>query len=115
VSLQARATQLLEAFARSDLTTIDRLCADDLLLWGTDEGEAWNGKADVLARFAGAYDLGVRWRGEPVVGDQWLAGLIEFTLPEGESLPARVTMVFRAGLLVHGHYSVVVGRTGDAP
>jgi hypothetical protein len=113
VRLRGRATELLGAFARSDLDTIDRLCSDDVLLWGTDEGEAWQGKGRVLSSFAGAYDLGVCWLQEPTVGEGWVAGLVEFALPGGQRLPARVTMVFEAGLLVHAHYSLV-SRVEDA-
>jgi SnoaL-like domain len=109
VQLRARATGLLEAFARSDLEAIGRLCSDDVLLWGTDDGEAWQGKQQVLSSFAGAYDLEVRWLREPTVGEGWVAGLIEFVLADGERLPSRVTMVFREGLLVHAHYSVALG------
>jgi hypothetical protein len=99
----------LVAFARSDLETIDRLCGDDILLWGTDEGENWRDKGQVLSSFAGAFDLGVRWLEEPVVGKQWVAGRVEFTLPSGERLTARVSMVFHEGLLAHAHYSVPLG------
>ena len=105
------ADQLLHAFARSDLATIDRLCADDVLLWGTDAGEVWCGKAAVLSAFEGTFALGVGWVGEPVTGDDWLAGEVEFAV-DGASVGARVTMVFRDGSLVHAHYStpdVVVG------
>jgi ketosteroid isomerase-like protein len=101
-----RATAVLHAFARSDVEAIDRLCADDVLLWGTDTGEAWRGKTNVLAAFAGTYDLGVRWLEPPLSGSDWAAGPVEFDLGDGARVEARVTMVFHDGLLVHGHYSV---------
>lgn len=100
------ATAVLHAFARSDVEAIDRLCADDVLLWGTDVDEAWRGKAEVLAAFAGAYDLGVRWLEPPLSGTDWVAGLVEFDPGGGPRIDARVTMVFSEGLLVHAHYSV---------
>lgn len=100
------ASDLLQAFACSDLETIGRLCADDVLLVGTDDGELWRGRDAVLAAFGGAFDLEVGWSGEPVVGDGWLHGDCVFTDARGAETPARVTMVFRDGLLVHGHYSV---------
>ena len=90
-----------------DLAAIDALCADDVLLWGTDEGELWEGKAAVLRSFDGAFDLGVRWAAEPAVRDGWVAGPVEFDV-DGAAVPARVTMVFRDGLLAHAHYSVAV-------
>lgn len=99
------ATALLEAFARSDLGVIDRLCTDDVLLWGTDHGESWSGKAEVLEAFAGTFDLGVRWLEQPRTGDGWVAGLVEFTV-DGTPVEARVTMAFEAGFLAHAHYSV---------
>jgi hypothetical protein len=96
------------AFARSDLEEIDRLCADDIVLWGTDDGEAWQGKEDVLREFADAYDLGVDWIGEPAGDATWVAGHAGFRLGDGSTQRARVTMVFRHGLCVHAHYSVAV-------
>lgn len=99
------ADELLQAFARSDLATIGRLCAEDVLLVGTDRDELWHGRETVLAAFAGAFDLGVRWLTEPIAGDGWLFGICSFTA-DGTETPARVTMIFRDGLLVHAHYSV---------
>jgi hypothetical protein len=106
VSLTERATELLHAFARSDVSTLERLCADNVLVWGTDEGEVWRGKQSVVSGFAGAFDLDVRWLEEPLLGAQWVAGLVEFVLPSGERLAARVTMAFEDELLSHAHYSV---------
>jgi ketosteroid isomerase-like protein len=97
-----RATALLHAFARSDVSAIASLCAEDVVLVGTDAGERWDGREAVVSAFAGAFDLSVEWAGEPVVGDGWLFGDVVF---DGEQR-ARVTMVFRDGLLAHAHYSV---------
>jgi hypothetical protein len=103
-----RATALLHAFARSDVEAIAALCAQDVLLVGTDAGERWDGLGSVVSAFAGAFDLSVDWVGEPTVRDDWLFGDVVFGLPDGERQAARVTMVFREGLLVHAHYSVAV-------
>jgi hypothetical protein len=104
-----QASAVLFAFARSDTVALDRLCADDVLVWGTDVGEVWAGKQEVLKGFAGTYDLGVRWVEPPVEGGSWVAGLVEFDTGDGNSIPARVTMTFRDdGLLGHAHYSVAV-------
>lgn len=103
----AQATALLTAFATSDVDAIARLCAPDLLLWGTDDGEVWRGRDAVVRAFAGVFSLGVGWVGEPVAGEGWVAGDIRFT--EGDRvIPARVTMVFHEGLLAHAHYSVAL-------
>lgn len=104
--MKDRATEVLLAFARSDAEEIARLCADDLLLWGTDEGEEWEGRASVLEAFADAYDLTVRWVGEPRIEGDWVAGHVEFGSADGGLVRARVTMAFRDGGLVHAHYSV---------
>ena len=101
-----RATALLHAFARSDLEAIAALCADDVLLVGTDAGERWDGRSTVVSAFAGAYDHSVEWVGDPTVRDDWLFGDVVFGLPDGGRQSARVTMVFREGLLAHAHYSV---------
>jgi ketosteroid isomerase-like protein len=100
------AGELLRAFARSDLAAIRRLCAEDVLLVGTDEDELWHGRDAVLAAFDGAFDLDVRWDGEPVARDAWLFGACVFTDAGGTETRARVTTVFRDGLLAHAHYSV---------
>ena len=100
------ATELLHAFARSDLATIRRLCAADVVLVGTEQGERWQGRDAVLAAFSGAFDLAVRWTGDPVVADDWLFGTCVFADQSGAEQQARVTMVFRDGLLAHAHYSV---------
>jgi SnoaL-like protein len=100
------ATEILHAFARSDLDAIERLCADDVLVWGTDADEVWYGKQAVLAEFAGAFDFHVRWVDEPVVRGASIAGWAEFDEGDGEPLAVRVTMVFHQGLLTHAHYSI---------
>jgi len=101
-----QATAVLRALARSEIDTLDRLCDDDVFLWGTDVGEVWHGKGAVLSAFRGTYDLGVRWLGEPVSGDGWIAGDVSFEQQGEEPVRARVTMVFVSGLLAHAHYSV---------
>jgi hypothetical protein len=103
-----RATAVLHALARSDVETLDRLCHDDVLVWGTDEDEAWHGKAAVLRAFRGTYDLSVRWLGEPASGGSWVAGVVEFAERGQDPVRSRVTMVFTGDLLVHAHYSVAL-------
>jgi hypothetical protein len=103
----ATATELLRAFAVSDLEAIERLCTDDVLLVGTDADEYWEGLAAVLASFDGTYDLHVEWAGEPLVSDGWVFGRAVFTEEDGSKLPVRVTMIFEGGRLSHAHYSVV--------
>lgn len=100
------ATEVLGAFAQSDVDAIERLCAPDVLVWGTDKGESWQGRQLLVDAFRGVFDLGVRWLGEPEAHDDWVAGEVEFELGDGTLVPARVTMVFRDGLLAHAHYSV---------
>jgi SnoaL-like domain len=107
-----RATAVLHALASSDIGALDRLCRDDVLIWGTDEEEVWQGKTAVLSGFDGAYDLSVRWLGSPASGAGWVAGLVEFGVPDSEPVRARVTMVFTGDLLVHAHYSVALPPSG---
>lgn len=104
--MRESADELLRAFARSDLETIRRLCAEDVLLIGTDRDELWHGRDTVLKAFAGAFDLHVRWLTEPVSGDGWLFGVCAFADEDAAETPARVTMVFHDGLLAHAHYSL---------
>jgi ketosteroid isomerase-like protein len=100
------ADELVRAFASSDLTTIDALCTDDVVVWGTDEGERWSSKLQVLAAFAGAFDLEVRWSTDPIVRDNWLTGELEFASAQGDPTHARVTLIFRGSQLAHAHYSI---------
>jgi hypothetical protein len=103
-----RATAVLHALARSDVDALDHLCHDEVFLWGTDEAEVWHGKAAVLSAFRGTYDLSVRWLGEPVGGDGWIAGEVEFSQPGEDPVRSRVSMVFDGDLLAHAHYSVAL-------
>ena len=100
------ATELLHAFAHSDLEPIERLSAEDVLLVGTDEGELWEGRPELLEAFRGAFDLRVEWAAPPRLGPDWLYGEAIFTERDGTATRVRVTMVFRGGLLAHAHYSV---------
>lgn len=100
------ATRVLHAFARSDLDAVAEFCAPDVVLVGTAADERWEGRDGVLTSFADAFDLDVRWASPPIVRDSWLFADVQFTDGEGATLDARVTMVFRDGLLAHAHYSV---------
>jgi hypothetical protein len=105
--------RLLQAFAHSDLAEIDALCADDIVLVGTEAAELWRDKAAVLETFgAGVYDLSVAWIGTPVVRGQAVVGDARYTTLDGATQDARVTMVFEDGRCVHGHYSVPESATG---
>jgi hypothetical protein len=107
--LVALGTQLLQAFACSDLGALEELCGDHILLFGTDESERWHGKEAVLAAFeGGTYDLAVEWIGAPMIRGQAVVGEARFTTPDGATQDARVTLVFVDGRCVHGHYSVPV-------
>jgi SnoaL-like protein len=103
-----RATAVLRALACSDIEALDRLCHDDVLIWGTDEDEAWHGKAAVVSAFRGTYDLSARWLGHPVSGAGWVAGIVEFGQQGQDPVRSRVTMVFTGELLAHAHYSVAL-------
>lgn len=104
------ASQLLEAFARSDLTVVERLCAEDVVVFGTDVGEVWHDRADLIAALdqMRELDLRVRWIAELTIRPGWVAGQAEFTFEDGSTLPVRVSMVFVDGRAVHAHYSVAL-------
>jgi SnoaL-like domain len=108
MSLIDDATLVLATFARADVDRAQDLCARDLLLYGTDVGELWSDRESFIAALDGMRELGLRarWREDPTVGDRWVAGIADFTLAHGTTLPVRVTLVFAEGKLVHGHYSV---------
>jgi len=116
VSVLETATEVLDVFARSDIERARALCAEELLLFGTDVGEVWHDRESFLEALEAMRELGLsaRWRETPIVADGWVAGEAEFTFPDGRTLPVRVTLVFADGSLVHGHYSLAAD-VADAP
>ena len=104
------ADRVLGAFARSDLGAAEFLCAEDVVVFGTDANEVWHERSALLAALDGMRELGLsaRWLGDPAAGPGWVAGPAEFTLADGSTVPVRVSMVFARGRLVHAHYSVAV-------
>jgi hypothetical protein len=111
--LLALADRLLQAFARSDVGEIEQLCGEHIILVGTDVGELWHGKEAVVAAFeGGTYDLRVAWAARPSIRGQAVVGEARFTLPDGATQDARVTLVFEDGRCVHGHYSTADPATG---
>lgn len=111
MTVRERADTILTAFARSDLEAVERLCTEDVVVFGTDLDEVWHHRGALASALDGMreLDLLVRWLGEPTSGDDWVAGPAEFTLADGSTLAVRVSMVFgRDRRLVHAHYSVPV-------
>ena len=108
MTVHEQGTDVLDAFARSDIERARALCAENILLFGTDVGEVWNDRESFLAALDEMRELGLsaRWRETPTGADNWLAGEAEFTFADGSTLPVRVSLVFANGRLVHGHYSV---------
>jgi SnoaL-like domain len=109
MSVRESADAVLAAFARSDLEAVERLCAEDVVVFGTDVDEVWHDRDSLASALEGMgeFDLRARWLGEPASGENWVVGPAEFTLADGSTLPVRVSMVFETGgRLVHAHYSV---------
>jgi hypothetical protein len=108
MSVRELADSVLDAFARSDLDTAERLCAEDVVVYGTDADEVWHRRDALLRALDGMRELGLqaRWQGDPVCGTDWVAGEAEFTLADGSTLPVRVSMVFADDRLTHAHYSI---------
>lgn len=116
MNLASQAADVLKAVAASDLAAVRRFVAENVLLYGTDEGERWTGRDSFLAALDGMRDLGLSasWEEPPVVGDGWVAGVACYRSRHGRSMRVRVTLVFAEGLLVHGHYSVEAPTPGPA-
>jgi hypothetical protein len=114
MTVRERADSILTAFARSDLEAVERLCAHDVVVFGTDVEEVWHDRGALSSALDSMreLDLQVRWLGEPASGEDWVAGQAEFTLADGSTLPVRVSMVFADdGRLAHAHYSIAVTTT----
>ena len=105
------ADAVVAAFAASDLEAAERLCHEDVVVFGTDADEVWWDRDSLLAALDGMRELGLRasWVGERRLDDGWAAGFVRFTLQDGSTLDTRVSLVFVEGLLVLGHYSVPAG------
>jgi SnoaL-like domain len=111
MTVRESADAVLAAFARSDLDAVKRLCAEDVVVFGTDVDEVWHDRRALAGALDGMreLDLRVRWLEYPAAGEDWLAGPAEFTLGDGSTLAVRVSMIFDGARLVHAHYSVAVG------
>lgn len=108
MSLVARATDLLKALATSDLERVSELSAPEVVVYGTDQGERWSDLDDLLEALEGMRKLMLRaaWSAPPAYGSNWVAGVALYESPTMEPLPVRVTMVFQANRLIHGHFSL---------
>lgn len=117
---------LYDAFAGRDPQPFADALADDCLVVGTDTGEWFDGVAtfsDVLrAQFGQMHELGLRitGSGSPRVGSvgngSWIADRATITMPSGDSMPLRVTMVLAEedGRLRIKHQHVSLGGTNEA-
>ena len=110
MTIRESADAVLAAFAHADLDAVERLCAKDVVVFGTDVEEVWHDRGALASALDGMRELELRarWLGEPTVGEDWVAGPAEFTLADGSTLPVRVSLVFAGARLVHAHYSVAV-------
>jgi hypothetical protein len=108
VTLVERATDLLTALAISDLERVSAMSAPDVLLYGTDVGERWHRRDDLLEALDVLRSLQLQavWAEPPTAGTDWVAGIALYTSPSMEPMQVRVTMVFQDALLVHSHFSV---------
>ena len=108
MTLVDRATDLLTALASSDLKRVSELSAPDVVVYGTDQGEHWSRLDDLLEALEGMRNLMLRaaWSAPPAHGSNWVTGVALYKSPTMEPLPVRVTMVFQANRLIHGHFSV---------
>lgn len=110
MDLRALAGTLLDALAESDLDRVAAACRENVVVFGTDADEIWHDRAGLLAGiepFVGA-GMSARWEGDPDCGSNWVAGTAIYTLPDGSTVPVRVSMVFDGDRLAHGHFSVAV-------
>jgi hypothetical protein len=106
--LGARATRLLTAFAASDLETVESMCAEGVVVYGTDRGERWDDRRSLLAALEPMRALGLSaaWTEPPAVGEGWVAGVALYKGTSMDPTEVRVTMAFEGELLAHGHFSV---------
>lgn len=108
MSLHDVATRLLNGMARSDVATVHGLCHEDVVVYGTDEGERWAGRRPLLDALQEMRPLGLAadWSAPPTCGSGWVAGVARYTGSSMEPTLVRVTMAFEGGRLAHAHFSI---------
>jgi len=109
--LGALATRLLAAFAACDLEAVESMCAEGVVVYGTDRGERWGDRRSLLAALEPMRALGLSaaWTAPPVVGPDWVAGVALYEGTSMDPTEVRVTMSFEGDLLAHGHFSAEAG------
>lgn len=102
------ASEILTALATSDVDRVRDLAAADIVMFGTDGGERWDDVASLVDSLKEMRALGLTatWSDDVRNGRGWVAGTAIYRLADGSELPARVSLVFEDGRLVHGHFSV---------
>lgn len=107
------AAEMLTALATSDVDRVRELTAEDVVLFGTDDGERWDDRGSLLDALEEMRALGLTavWADDVREGHGWVAGTAIYRLADGSQLPTRVSLVFDGGRLVHGHFSVA--RDGE--
>ena len=107
-SIERLADQVLQALAASDLDAVRRLCAPGVVMFGTDEGERWADLESLCDALGPMRELGLRarWDPAPTIGANWTVGTVIYQSSAGPPVLTRVSLVFEAGLLVHGHFSI---------
>jgi hypothetical protein len=106
--LEATATRLLEAFAASDLEAVEAMCAEGVVVYGTDRGERWADRRSLLAALEPMRALGLSaaWVEPPAIAPGWAAGVALYEGASMDPTAVRVSMAFEGDLLAHAHFSV---------
>jgi ketosteroid isomerase-like protein len=115
---------LYDILATGDASPWADAIAEDALVIGTDEAEWWQGREAAMrviqAQVAELHEAGLRYRGsDPQVagaGDVvWVADRPEAVLPDGTSLPLRLTAVATrdGGVLVLRQVHLSVGAPNE--
>ena len=102
------ADEVLVALTSGNLEDVRRLCAPNIVLYGTDEGERWSDLDSLCDALVGlrAYGFSARWPEEPAAGKNWVAGVAIFHMGDGPEILTRVSLIFDGAVLTHGHFSV---------
>jgi hypothetical protein len=109
VSHRGRAERLLATFAGSDLDALRDLCREDVVVFGTDRGERWDGLGVLLPALDGMRALGLRacWTEPVIMRPGWIAGVATYSGAAMAPTDVRVTFAFDAdGRLAHAHFSL---------
>lgn len=109
-------SKLIDAFNSRDIGAVDALIADSgrVIGIGSDPNEWWVGRERLVSVMKSQLEEmgGARWKlHDSVSSDGWMAAKAELRMPDGSSVPGRITVACTPdGKVEHFHFSIGVAN-----